>query len=91
MRHEVKYLATISDVDSFFKELEPFCSFDKHAGKTNSYEIASIYYDTADLRFYGDREESVGYRRKVRLRSYNNEGKSQALFIEIKGKTPSVC
>ena len=85
-RHEVKFLADIAMVDEFFKELEPFCDFDKHSGATNSYEIASVYYDTADLRFYLDREESVGYRRKIRLRTYNVEEQAQALFIEIKEK-----
>ncbi len=72
--------------NSFFDDIQPYCELDKHASQTKSYEIASIYYDTADLRFYLDREESVGYRRKIRLRSYNTEGKSTALFIEIKEK-----
>jgi hypothetical protein len=64
----------------------PYCDWDKHAGETKSYEIASIYYDTDDLRFYFDREESIGYRRKIRLRSYNTGHEARALFIEIKEK-----
>lgn len=85
-RHELKYQVSLAAAEEFFKEIQPFCELDKHADQTASYEIASTYYDTDDFRFYVDREESVGYRRKVRLRSYNKNGESQALFIEIKEK-----
>ena len=85
-RHELKYLVKINETTQFFEDLLVYCDYDKHAGKTHSYEIASTYYDTPDLRFYYDREESVGYRRKVRLRTYNTGSKATALFIEIKEK-----
>lgn len=85
-RHELKYVMPLSEAEKFFKDAETYCDYDPHAGETKSYEIASVYYDTADLRFYFDREESVGYRRKIRLRSYNVGHEAQALFIEIKEK-----
>lgn len=85
-RHEVKFLVDLQSAEGLFRDLESFCDFDSHTDETNSYEIASVYYDTADLRFYLDREESVGYRRKIRLRSYNKDGQATALFIEIKEK-----
>ena len=85
-RHEIKYVVDLHKVDDFFRDIEPFCRFDEHADQTHSYEIASVYYDTKDLRFFWDREESVGYRRKIRLRSYNKNNESIALFIEIKEK-----
>ncbi len=85
-RHELKYEMPIATANEFFRDIEPFCALDKHSGETGSYEIASTYYDSADLQFYVDREESVGYRRKIRLRSYNKGGQSVALFVEIKEK-----
>lgn len=85
-RHELKYEVSLADADKFYKDIEPYCSPDPHVGETGAYEIASIYYDTADLRFYYDREESVGYRRKIRLRTYNENSKAIALFLEIKEK-----
>ncbi|MEZ4753992.1 MAG: VTC domain-containing protein [Bdellovibrionota bacterium] len=85
-RHELKYEVPISVADKFFEDCMPFCDWDKYAGPTKMYEIASVYYDTPSFIFYRDREESVGYRRKIRLRSYNTDGKSTALFIEIKEK-----
>ncbi|RMG43658.1 MAG: polyphosphate polymerase domain-containing protein [Candidatus Dadabacteria bacterium] len=88
-RHELKYVIRLEDAHRFYEDISPFCDLDEHAGATKYYEIASTYYDTEDLRFYLDREESVGYRRKVRLRSYNSNGQSTALFIEIKERHKS--
>jgi len=83
-RHELKYVVDINKCNAFFEDLKEYCDFDKHADKTNSYEISSLYYDTETLRFYRDREESVGNRRKVRLRTYVSNEESSGLFIEIK-------
>ncbi len=85
-RHELKFIVPVGAAETLYRELEVYCDYDKHAGVTKSYEVASVYYDTEDLQFYWDREESVGYRRKIRLRSYNSEGESKALFVEIKEK-----
>ena len=85
-RHELKYAISLEEADGFFEALSPYCEYDPHSGDTRSYEIASTYYDTKDLRFYADREESIGYRRKIRLRSYVQGQKSTALFLEIKEK-----
>ena len=85
-RHELKYQVSLGEAERFFEDVMPYCEYDKHADETHSYEIASTYYDSPELRFYVDREESVGYRRKIRLRSYNNDGKAVALFVEIKEK-----
>ena len=85
-RHELKYVISLAEAERLFEDLMPYCAYDKHAGELRSYEIASTYYDTDDLRFFWDREESVGYRRKIRLRSYNTAGESTALFVEIKEK-----
>ncbi|MCB0318816.1 MAG: polyphosphate polymerase domain-containing protein [Bdellovibrionales bacterium] len=86
IRHELKYEVPMEVADRFFQDCLPFCNWDPYAGETKMYEIASVYYDTPNFIFYRDREESVGYRRKIRLRSYNTDGKSIALFIEIKEK-----
>ena len=85
-RHELKYEVPIAVANQFFEDCMPFCDWDPHAGITKMYEIASVYYDTPSFIFYRDREESVGYRRKIRLRAYNKDSKAVALFIEIKEK-----
>lgn len=85
-RHELKYVVDLKEAREFIKDISPYCDYDPHVGSTRSYEIASTYYDTRSFQFFIDREESVGYRRKIRLRSYNTDGNCEALFIEIKEK-----
>ena len=86
LRHELKFVVSLDDGTDFFQSCLSYCHPDAHADSFQSYEVASLYYDTEDLRFYRDREESVGYRRKIRLRSYNLNQEPTALFIEIKEK-----
>lgn len=86
LRHELKYVVSLEQASQIFKALKAYCVPDPYAGKGGSYEVSSLYYDTPDLRFFWDREESVGFRRKVRLRSYNCEGNSMGVFLEIKEK-----
>lgn len=86
-RHELKYVVSLQQGEDFMRAAADFCRPDTHAGADGFYETLSIYYDTADLRFYWDRQESVGFRRKVRLRRYAGEGvEESSLFLEIKEK-----
>lgn len=86
LRHELKFVVSVNDGTDFFQSCLNYCHPDAHADSFQSYEVASLYYDTEDSWFYRDREESVGYRRKIRLRSTNLEEEPRALFIEIKEK-----
>lgn len=90
-RHELKIILPAEKIESFKESIAPWCDVDAHAGPLGCYEVGSLYYDTPDLRFFWDREESVGYRRKVRLRSYNHDGKATKLFVEIKEKHLQLC
>jgi hypothetical protein len=86
LRHELKYSMSVEQAQSLFQDLRGFCVPDPFTGESGCYEVASLYYDTEDFQFYWDREESVGYRRKIRLRSYNSEEGCKGLFLEIKEK-----
>jgi hypothetical protein len=86
MRHELKYVEDLAIAENFLAEAVQFCSLDSHAGADGYYETSSIYYDTDSLRFFWDRQESVGFRRKVRLRSYSGGTSEPVIFFEIKEK-----
>jgi hypothetical protein len=86
-RHELKYVVDLHEGLEFMRAAEQFCRPDEHAGSDGFYETLSIYYDTKDLRFFWDRQESVGNRRKVRLRRYAAGAEDESpLFLEIKEK-----
>lgn len=89
-RHELKFVVRRDRGLELMRQIEPYCVGDEHADDSHSYDIASVYYDTPSLRFFHDREESVGCRRKVRLRGYVRGGQCSALFLEIKEKHKQV-
>ncbi len=82
-RHELKYVTSAVRAAAIVEKLAAFIRPDEH-GEAGTYEVASLYFDTRDLRFFRDREESVGYRRKIRLRSYSPSHENAPLFLEIK-------
>jgi hypothetical protein len=85
-RFELKFITPLGSSSELMRELQSHCDYDSYSGKNGEYEVASVYYDTPNLNFHFAREESVGYRRKVRLRAYMNNGKCKGLFLEIKEK-----
>jgi hypothetical protein len=85
-RFELKFVIPIATATSLWRDIAPHCLPDEYGDPDNGYEVASSYYDTTRLRFHYDREESVGYRRKVRLRAYVESGQCVGLFFEIKEK-----
>jgi len=89
MRHELKFVITKEEGRQLVESLRAHCRPDLHAGSNGLYEVSSLYYDTPQLRFYRDRNESVGYRRKVRLRHYSTEQGGGAYFLETKEKHKS--
>jgi VTC domain len=85
-RHELKYVVDLVEGEAFIEIAKSFCTVDSHSDSDGAYEVASVYYDTRDLRFFYDRQESIGYRRKVRLRSYLSSTGQPVQCIEIKEK-----
>ncbi|NLU84681.1 polyphosphate polymerase domain-containing protein [Rhodococcus sp. HNM0569] len=68
-RYEIKYLVDELRVPELREELTARMDsdpFSPHGG----YPVTSLYYDTADLRFYWEKIEGLKFRRKVRLRLY---------------------
>ncbi len=51
-RFELKYLLTSGQTKAFREDLVQHADLDAHAGPAGSYPLASLYYDTADHRFY---------------------------------------
>ena len=89
-RLEMKFVVSLEQGNGFLASLNDHLVPDKHGDGQGTYEVASIYYDTPSYRFFWDRTESVGYRRKVRLRAYLKDEGITALFIEIKERHQSV-
>lgn len=85
-RFEIKYLIPQQQVGTLRDEFHARMDGDAHAPH-GGYAVTSVYYDTADLRFYWEKIEGLKFRRKLRIRRY---GPPQALtddasvFVEVK-------
>ncbi|WP_235672714.1 polyphosphate polymerase domain-containing protein [Mycolicibacterium hodleri] len=68
-RYEIKYLLDEFRVAELRSELEARMGSDPFSPR-GGYPVTSLYYDTADLRFYWEKIEGLRFRRKLRMRLY---------------------
>lgn len=84
----MKYFITESSAEwlrswiRHYTEVDPYV---RATGKEN-YTVRSVYFDTRHLSFYHQKHDGLGVRRKVRIRSYNNESDDSIAVMEIKRK-----
>jgi hypothetical protein len=88
MRYEYKYIVPESKIERLRSMILPFLELDQFAevGGINQYTVRSIYFDTSRYDFYFEKIEGIKNRKKVRLRGYNEEDRSNVVFFEIKRK-----
>lgn len=68
-RFELKFVVVEPVAARFLTSLQPWTEVDPVTG-AGSYRIESLYYDTADLRFYWEKVDGLRLRRKIRIRRY---------------------
>lgn len=83
LRHEMKYLMTLADMQKLSGALDNVMLQDPH-NETQGYSIRSLYFDTLDDRDYQEKIDGLELRRKVRLRIYNTS--DSFAMLEIKQK-----
>lgn len=68
-RFELKFVVVERVAARFQATLGPWTEVDPITG-ADPYRIESLYYDTADLRFYWEKVDGLRLRRKIRIRRY---------------------
>ncbi len=68
-RYEIKYFVDELRVPELRRELAAHMDSDPYSPH-GGYPVTSVYYDTADLRFYWEKIEGLRFRRKLRMRLY---------------------
>jgi hypothetical protein len=66
---------------------------DEHGLDNGRYALASLYYDSPDLRCYWEKEYGLRFRRKLRLRRYETVEtltEDTPIFVEIKQRVDRV-
>ena len=87
-RGELKFLIDYQTYGAILKYIGPFTERDSNVGKSGSYILCSLYYDTKNNKFYWEKVEGEKIRRKVRIRTYieSESGKALATMLEVKKK-----
>ena len=77
-RHEQKYILSYQQIMHLRELLCSVLPYDGHA-KNGSYHIKSLYFDTYNNLFLMESINGLPYRKKYRIRSYNNDTKNLKL------------
>ena len=91
-RFELKYLITLQQAELFKPALRAYLVPDEH-GNNGRYALASLYYDSPDLRCYWEKEDGLKFRRKLRIRRYETGEvltDETPVFLEIKQRVDRV-
>ena len=91
-RYEIKYLLDEFKVPELRAKLTQRMGSDPFSPQ-GGYPVTSLYYDTADLRFYWEKIEGLRFRRKLRLRLYGQPSEctdETPVQVEIKQRVNRV-
>jgi hypothetical protein len=86
-RFELKYIVSIQEAKRFKQALRAYLAPDEHGDTTGAYAIASLYFDSPDLRFYWEKVDGIRFRRKLRIRHYETNEvftDETPVFVEVK-------
>ena len=85
-RYEKKYFIDDKTYQFIISRIDEYMEADKHSRDGGFYNIANIYYDTADDALIRASIEKPIYKEKLRLRSYGVPNLEDKVFLEIKKK-----
>ena len=87
-RKELKFLVDYKTFAGILRFIEPFTIPDRHAGKSGTYLVNSLYFDTFNNKAYWDKIDGEKIRKKIRIRSYldSQTGKALSTILEVKKK-----
>lgn len=90
LRYERKYLVPNDMMDALRKRLMPFVTPDNFTSENergiNEYTVRSIYFDSPTLISYYEKGDGIMFRRKFRIRGYDDYIGGCKVVFEIKRK-----
>jgi SPX domain protein involved in polyphosphate accumulation len=81
-RHELKFIMSPANAVILKKNLRALMALDPNANDHGYYMVRSLYFDTLSGRAFFDKLDGVEFRRKYRIRYYNNNTD----FIRLESK-----
>ena len=92
-RFELKYLITLKQAEHLKSALRAYLLPDEHGESNGRYTVASLYYDSPDLRCFREKQDGIRFRRKLRIRSYEPDSiftDETPVFVEVKQRVDRV-
>lgn len=91
-RFELKYVVNSEQANAVITDLATQVTPDPNQEGKDHYRVTSLYFDTVDYKAYWDKIEGHRFRRKVRIRVYNDQTVSSDdnCFVEIKQRNNKV-
>jgi len=94
-RIELKYFIPYRHIDHFVERISRHTDVDPYLVKEGKgrtrYPVTSLYFDSYDLMAWAEKENGQFYRRKIRLRTYDEEFSTESpVFMEIKRRLDAV-
>lgn len=90
-RFEKKFLVPLEKLNELRDAISPFVDKDSFTRDgDNEYSVHSIYYDTRSLENYYEKLSGIQFRKKVRIRGYNEQCDDSYVFLEIKRKNDQI-
>ena len=93
MRFEYKFVVPQGELQALRAGLAPFVAPDHFADvrAQKEYTVRSIYFDTARFDFYHEKLEGLQFRKKIRVRGYNEPEERSLVYLEVKKKITDHC
>lgn len=86
-RFELKYILCWEDAERLKEDLRQYLQPDTYGDNDGTYALSSLYYDSPDYCFYWEKIEGIRFRRKLRIRHYEQQAaltSESKVFVEIK-------
>ncbi len=86
-RFELKYMLTTRQAQVVRMDLLKYLSPDENGDDGGAYGVASLYFDSPDLRCYREKIDGIRFRRKMRIRQYQagtSLMQDSPVFVEVK-------
>ncbi|MEO0071003.1 MAG: polyphosphate polymerase domain-containing protein [candidate division WOR-3 bacterium] len=87
-RLEYKFLVPVEQLNEMRKAMKPYVCLDSFCEKqpNHQYTVRSIYYDNRRFDCYYEKFDGFQFKKKLRIRGYNEEDRENTAFLEIKYK-----
>jgi len=91
-RYEIKHYVDLEQMPRIREYLTPYIKLDPYSRvrKDGNYTVRSVYFDSASLDFYYEKMDGLKIRKKLRVRTYNEQDSINIAFLEIKRRYEKV-